>query len=160
MTKLWRLPIAYLITRFQKAAPAGWMPRLWKDLECSEQELSPRFWEATTAARQEFAAIGFTVVGFKKLKEFLNPVGRDNGGINYWDVSRRCYGQLIYHKVFAPAPFNAERESLTIAFTSAVNDRTFSCTNVSPRFDSLPSGKVIRIRSNKMRSMLMVLTAN
>lgn len=160
MTKPWRLPIAYLITRFKKPAPAGWMPRTWKDLECGEAELSARFWEATADQRQKFASLGFTIVGFKKVRNFLNPIGRDNGGINYLDASRSCYAQLLYHRVFAPAPINAERESLSIAFTAEINDRIFSCTNVGPTFDSLPSSQVIRMRSNNPREIYSVFSKN
>jgi hypothetical protein len=88
MTSLFRLPMAYLITRFQTATPAGRMPTMWQDLECTKQDLSERFWQATARQRQDFASLGFIELGLKKAKEFLNPLIRDRGGINYLDATR------------------------------------------------------------------------
>jgi hypothetical protein len=62
-----------------KSIPAGWMPELWADLECSEGELSEGFSTASAVYRKQFKALGFTEEGFKKIKLFLNPNARDGG---------------------------------------------------------------------------------
>jgi hypothetical protein len=116
---LFRLPFTYIITRFMRSPPAGWMPSLLKDLESGKGDLSERFWQATARHRQEFADLGFTEVGCKKVKEFLNPLIRDHGGINYLDATRRHFGQLLYNRAYAPAPISTERESTSIAYTVA-----------------------------------------
>ena len=89
------------------------MPTLWKDLECTQVDLSERFWLATARHRQDFAALGFIEMGLKKVKDFLNPVIRDNGGINYLDASRRYFAQLAYNRAYLATPIPTERENIS-----------------------------------------------
>ena len=65
---LLRLPLAYLITRFKQPAPGGWMPQTWADLECSKQDLSERFWQATARPREDFASLGSPSLALKRLE--------------------------------------------------------------------------------------------
>src|ERR1041384_6676427 len=81
MRGLLRLPLAYLITRLKQPTATTWMPTLWAELECPRRALSEQFWAATARQRQTFASLGFSELGFKKLKRILNPLHRDNGGI-------------------------------------------------------------------------------
>ena len=144
-----RLPLAYLITRFKAPTPAGWMPQLWADLECTEPELSPQCLVATVRHRETLRRLGFSEVGFKKLNRILNPLHRDDGGINFLDASRRHYGQLIYNRSHVPPPVNAVRERVVIAFTAVFKDEIFSYANNSNTpFDAVPRQKVVRISSN------------
>jgi hypothetical protein len=155
---LLRLPLTYLITRFKRSSPGGWMPMLWKDLECRKEDLSDQFWQATARHRQDFAALGFAELGYKKVKDFLNPLIRDNGGINYLDGSRRYFAQLIYNKVFAPAPISAEREHIMIAFTAVFGGQLFSCTNNNSPFEAMPQHEVVRVKSDEVRIISRTFT--
>ncbi|PWU10214.1 MAG: hypothetical protein C5B50_25935 [Verrucomicrobia bacterium] len=131
-----------------KSIPAGWAPGLWRDLECSEQELSRNFQSATAAYREQFKALGFTEQGFKKQKLVLIPNSRDRGGINYLDRSRCHFGQLIYSRTFIPSQ-GAEMVRVIIAFTAVFANDVLSCTNkTGPSFDTLPNHKIIRILSD------------
>jgi hypothetical protein len=131
--------------RFMKSNPSGWMPGVWAELECSNQELSESFFQATAMYREKFKQLEFTEVGFKKLKRVLNPNYRDNGGINFLNNSRCYFGQIIYNKSYLQ---NAEKESIVISFSAIFNNKTLSCTNFKTPFDSHTNHKVIRIESN------------
>lgn len=155
---LFGLPLTFLITRFMRSSPAGWMPSLWKDLECTKADLSDRFWQTTARQRQDFAALGFNDVGLKKAKEFFNPLIRDHGGINYLDPSRSYLGQLIYNRVSAPRSILGERENLSIAFTAAFGTQSLSYTNNKSPFDSLPQHEVVRVQSNDVRRIYQAFT--
>jgi hypothetical protein len=155
---LLRLPLTYLVTRFQRSSPGGWMPSLWKDLECAQTDLSERFWRATVRQREDFTALGFVEVGFKRVKEFLNPLIRDHGGINYLDADRRHFGQLLYNRAYAPAPISAERENVNIAFTTSFGPQSFSCTNNKTPFDAVPRNEVVRVQSNDVQTIYLAFT--
>jgi len=149
MRGLLRLPLTYLITRFKTPTPAGWMPQMWADLDCAEQELSSGFVRATTGCRESLCNLGFNEVGFKKLKCILNPNHRDDGGINLLDRSRCHFGQLIYNKSHAPPPINRDREQVIVAFTAVFEEGTLNYTNnAKTAFDSVPHHAVVRIASN------------
>lgn len=131
-----------------RSVPAGWMPGLWAELECSEHELSEDFQRATATYREQFKKLGFTEQGFKKLKLVLNPNSRDRGGINYLDSTRGHFGQLIYTKAFVPSQ-EKEMVGVVIAFTAVFANEVFSCTNnPGSTFNNIPTNKVIRIKSN------------
>ncbi len=149
MRGLLRLPLTYLITRFKTPTPAGWMPQMWADLECAEQELSPGFARATTGCRESLLNLGFDEVGFKKLKRILNPNHRDDGGINLLDRSRCHFGQLIYNKSHAPPPIDRDREQVIVAFTAVFEEGTLSYTNnAKTAFDPVSHHAVVRIASH------------
>ena len=136
-----------------KSIPAGWMPGLWADLECSERELSEDFCSAAAAYREQFKVLGFAEQGFKKIKLVLNPNARDGGGINYLDSTRRHFGQLIYNKIFIPSQ-RAERVGVVVAFTAVFESEVFSCTNnPTPTFNHIPTQKVIRMKSSDLRAI-------
>jgi hypothetical protein len=120
------------------------MPTSWADLECSESALSTRFWAATARQREAFADLGFTGIGFKKLRRILSQLHRDDGGINYLDGSRCHFGQIIYHRLFVPAPVRADREHITIAFTAVFERGSLSYSNSKSPFDPLPHHEVVR----------------
>lgn len=134
-----------------KSIPFGWMPGLWADLECSEQELSEGFRSATATHREQFKALGFAEQGFKKLKQILNPNSRDRGGVNYLDASRCHFGQLIYSKALIPSQ-RLEKVGVVIAFTAVFATEILSCTNnANATFNNLPTHKVIRMQSNDVK---------
>jgi hypothetical protein len=136
-----------------RSLPAGWMPGLWAELECSEGELSQDFWDATAKYREQFQSLGFTEQGFKKLKLVLNPNSRDRGGINYLDATRRHFGQLIYSKTFIPAR-SAELVNVVIAFTAVFANEVVSCTNnPNPTLNHIPAHKVMRMKSNDIAAI-------
>ena len=145
---LLRLPLAWLLFRLKPPISTSWMPVLWADLECTKQDLSPQFWQRTEWHRGEFPRLGFVEVGVKKLKKLLDPMFRDNGGINYLDSSRTHFAQLTYHKVRAPAPLNEDRERITIAFTAVFEMGTLSYTNRRSFFEATPEREVVRIVSD------------
>ena len=144
-----RLPFTYYVTRRMKANPAVWMPQMWANLVCTEQELSARFIQVAEPYRQTFRSLGFQETGFKKLKGILNPHHRDDGGINFLDSSRCHFGQLIYNKSRVPAPVNQDREQVVVAFTAVFEKGTVSYTNnTKTAFDTVPNHDVTRIQSN------------
>jgi hypothetical protein len=146
---LFRLPLAYLVTRFMKPAATGWMPQMWADLECQEQDLSERFFQATALYREAFKHAGFSELGFKKVRRFLNPGYRDNGGINYLDGSRCHFGQLIYNRLHVPPPVSRDREHIVIAFTAVFQTGTLSYTNKRKTFfEPMQHHTVVRLPSN------------
>jgi hypothetical protein len=151
---LLRLPLTFLVTRFKKPTVTAWMPVSWTELECAEEDLSERFWRATSQARRDFDQIGFKAVGFKKLTRILNPFHRDNGGINYLDPSRRCFGQIIYNRSGAQSSEQTEREHIVVAFTGCFKSGCLSFTNdkISP-FDSPPGHEVVRRPSDGVAAL-------
>jgi hypothetical protein len=153
MRGLLRSPLAYLITRFKRPTATAWMPTLWTELECSKQDLSERFWTSTVRQRQAFASLGFSELGFKKLKRILNPLHRDNGGINYLDATRSHFGQLIYNRTHVPAPVEADKEQVTIAFAAVFQQGTLSYTNDKSPFDPLPQHEIVRHPSDDVGSL-------
>jgi hypothetical protein len=154
MRGLFRLPLVYLITRFKKPSAATWMPQMWVDLECPECDLSERFQQVAAEPREKFKQLGFSELGFKKIRRIINPNYRDTGGINFLGESRCHYGQLIYNKVHAPPPIDQDRESVVIAFTAVFEHELLSCgNNTKTPYDSLPHHKVVRIASNDVASI-------
>jgi hypothetical protein len=129
------------------------MPALWAELECARQELSERFWAATARHRQAFAKLGFSELGFKKVKRLLNPLYRDSGGVNYLDGSRSHFGQMIYQKTHVPAPVGTDREHITISFTAIYDQGILSCVNNRSPFDSLPHHEVVRHPSDDVEEV-------
>jgi hypothetical protein len=130
-----------------ESIPVGWMPAFWSDLECSERDLTEGFQRGVAKYREQLKHLGFAEVGFKKVRRFLNPNHRDNGGINYLDSSRCYFGQLIYRR-FHLAARNEEKEGVVISFTVALEDGILSCTNSAEALsDSLPNHEIVRLQS-------------
>src|SRR3954465_14685595 len=94
----WRLPVIYAATRKAPRIAGFWMPSLWADLECQRDELSDRFWKATSGQRESFEHLGFKEVGFGKVRPSLrlHPMVQDNGKITFLDAARSCIGMLFY----------------------------------------------------------------
>jgi hypothetical protein len=125
------------------------MPQMWADMECTEHELSPRFFSSTTAVRGRLQNLGFDVVGFKKLRKILNPAQRDHGGINLIDHSRSHIAQVLYVGIYARPPIDSYRESVVVAFTARWGKSTLSYTNEAHTgFDSVPGHEVVRVASD------------
>ena len=97
-----RLPLYYRITRSKKPTPAGWLPETWAALECKEEELSAEFFRAVEPYREGLRRLGFSELGFRRLKRVLNPLHREAGGINLLDGSRRHFAQIRYVKLHVP----------------------------------------------------------
>src|SRR5258708_1959302 len=149
MRGLLRLPLAYLISRFMRPTAAAWMPQTWADLECEEQEISERCLQVLSPDREAFGRLGFTDLGFKKVKRVLNPNHRDAGGINFLDSSRCHFGQLIYNRSHVPPPVSKDRERVVFAFTAVFCEATLSYSNnAKTPFDSVPGHEVLRIPSS------------
>lgn len=148
----WRRGVPFWITtRFMRARRGGtWMPRLWAENECSVEDLSPDFWQATKPHRADFEKLGFVqchlTKAIKKSDKLFDPSIRDSGGIFYLDSTRCYFGQLIYIRVYN---FSRRQElnNIRIAFTAVLGNRTLTCTNRSPTFDSANTGKVVTIAS-------------
>jgi len=135
--------------RFLKSDPSAWMPGIWAELECREQDLSKGFLKATTAARSQFISLGFKEIGFKTHKRVLNPNFRDSGSVIYIDANQNQIGQLIYNKSTVDPPRNREHETITISFTSVFANGRFSCANnTKTPFKPLPHHEVVRVESN------------
>ena len=131
----------------KNSIPIGWAPGTWAELECRKDTLSDSFHKATNGHREKFKKLGFAEVGFKKLKDVLNPNHRDDGGVNFLDDSRRYYGQIIYNRTFFPS-LKKEKEKVIIAFTAVFQNAVFSCTNnLQKLVEPLPHHKVVRIES-------------
>lgn len=132
----------------KKSIPIGWMPTTWAGLECKEQDLSDDFLKAAFPYREKFKQLGFAEVGFKKHTRVLNPHYRDSGGINYWDNTHCCHGQLIYSKHHLPSA-QREIEKVLFVFTAVFQKEILSCTNnLQKEVAPLPHHKVVRIESN------------
>jgi hypothetical protein len=125
------------------------MPGLWADTECKREDLSERCWQATTRSRQAFEQLGFTECGFQKIKNNLNPISRDTGGIRYLNnPGRDHFGQLFYHRARSRGPGAVERELVVIAFTAVFEQGSVSYTNNHLGFDPPSNHTVIRLASN------------
>jgi hypothetical protein len=151
---IWRKPVpGYYKVSFRahpkltKSIPTSWMPNLWADLDCQEQQLSDQFRKTTTAYRDKFKNLGFTELGFKQNKRILNPISRESGGINYLGGDGRYFGQIIYNRSCTP-PTKKEKEIVVIAFTAVFQDETFSCTNRQDFLEPIPNHNVVRLQSN------------
>ena len=151
---IWRRPIpGYYKVSFRahpkltKSIPTGWMPNSWAELECQEQELSPAFSQATAGHREKYKQLGFVEQGFKKLTRILNPNARDMGGINYLDVSRCHFGQLIYNRSYMPT-VGSEKEAVVFSFTAVFPNEILSCTNHVDFLEPIPNHRVIRLKSD------------
>jgi len=144
-----RLPLTYWITRFKKPNPAGWMPETWAELECKEEELSAEFFQAAEPYRQAFKRLGFSEVGFKKLKRVMSRLHRDSGGINFLDGGGRHYAQLRYVKLHVPAPINRDRKTVVVSFTAVLGEKTVSYTNEKKTwFGPVPNHETVRVASD------------
>jgi hypothetical protein len=133
--------------KLTKSFPSGWMPCMWAELECAEDELSEGCRKTLFADRQKLKELGFIEVGLKKLRRVLDSNHRDNGGVNFLDGTRHHFGQLIYNKSYMPS-LNAEKEGIVIAFTAVFQNQILSCANNPKTFlDSLPNHRVVRIES-------------
>jgi hypothetical protein len=148
---VWRRPVpGYYKVSFRahpkltKSIPSAWMPSTWADLECPESDLSEAFRTATARHREKFKQLGFTEIGFKKLKRVLNPNTRDNGGINFLDASRRHFGQIVYNRSYR-ASSQSEQETVVIAFTAVFPNEVFSCTNHVDFLEPVPGQNVVRL---------------
>jgi len=142
------LPLNYLITRFKKPSAGAWMPQTWAELECKETDLSAECLQAISSPREAFKRLGYTEVGFKKLKRVLSPLYRDDGGINFLDSSRRHFGQLLYVKMHAPPPISTDRKQVSIAFTSVFPDSIVSYTNnTKSPFGPVPKHETLGVPS-------------
>ena len=137
---------AYLICRFKRADNGGWMPSLWADTECRQEDLSEYIWQATKPHRLNFEQLGFNVCGFLKVTKSLNPMLRDSGGVTYLDPTRRYFGQLLYHRLYIPSS-GRELNTVVIAFTAAFEDGCLSCTNAKKAFDPPSDSQVIRLNA-------------
>jgi hypothetical protein len=138
---------SWLKTRFAPLPRhASWMPRLWAEIECTAEELSPDFWQATKPHRADFERLGFAQChlskSVKKSDKLFDPSIRDSGAIFFLDSSRRYFAQLFYIQS------HSQRVStIRIAFIAAFENDALTCTNRSPTFDSANTGKVIRLDS-------------
>jgi hypothetical protein len=137
---------AYLQTRFKHPDHGGWMPGLWADLECRQEDLSEYIWQATKPHRLDLEKLGFTVCRYLKPTKSLNPNLRDSGGISYLDSTRRFFAQVLYHRMFIPAAGTIQN-SLIITFTAVYENGTLSCTNNRKAFAPLEDSLVIRMNS-------------
>ena len=142
------LPITFILTRFKKPDGAVWMPGLWSDTNCANTDLSGRFWQATEPHRQIFVRLGFSECKHSMVKNHLNPLYRDNGGIIYLHSNRSHIGMLIYAKLHLSPPIDRDVEHMTIAFTAAFASGAASCTNTKDRYDPLPGREVTKVPSN------------
>jgi hypothetical protein len=167
-----RLPRMFLATRSKPPSVGLWMPGLWADLECSRDDLSHRFWEATSKHRKSFEGLGFVECGFGRLKRNmnLNPAYREQGKINYLGASRTCVGCLLYSRNHAPVPVERDSnlrlrngasvtiratkpvsrdiEQVVIWFTSVFKEAVISCTNNNYSFDPPHGEEVARVTSD------------
>ena len=137
---------AYLTTRFKRPDNATWMPGLWHEIECRQEDLSEYIWQGTKPHREAFEKLGFSVCRYSKITKSLNPNLRDTGGIIYLDSGRRYMGNLIYHRLYVPAN-GSIRNIIVIAFTAAFEQGCLSCTNSKDRFDPIDGDEVNQFNS-------------
>jgi len=123
------------------------MPTLWADGKCRSEELSVRFWDATASHRERFKELGFVDCAYRKSDQPLNRLYRDSGAVFYLDQTRQCFGQLLYVRVHAPPPINADKEVITVVFTVAFERGCLAYTSGRHFFDSAPNNVVVRISS-------------
>jgi len=136
----------YLITRSKQPNAGSWMPGLWTDMQCPQEDLSEEFWLATKPHRLAFEQLGFVACAFLKVTKNLNPLIRDSGAINYLDPTRRHFGQLLFNRVYH-RNVGEEVNNIAIAFTAAFAKSSLSCTNNLRAFDAFASHKIIRLAS-------------
>jgi hypothetical protein len=141
---LFRLPFAYLLSRFMQPTPQGWMPYLWADLQCTTQGLSERFFKATAAHRDKLERLGFTQVGINKSRRILNPQILDNGGISYLAANRRHYCALFYSRFQMRSHRGSDKENIGIAFTAVFRREVLICTTCQYYLDPPRHHRVIR----------------
>jgi hypothetical protein len=132
-------------SRFMKPGGGTWMPNLWTEGDCLEQDLSEEFQLAAKPHRKDFEDLGFTVCRFGKIKS-LNPRIRDTGSIFYLDASRHYFGQIIYYRSYR-GKVQGEVNEIIIAMTAVFESRSFSCTNNRKAFDTLGDSEVLRLNS-------------
>jgi hypothetical protein len=136
----------YLATRFRRPDNFTWMPGLWHEIECRQEDLSEYIWQGTKPHREEFEKLGFIVCRYSKITRNLNPNLRDTGGVTYLDSSRCYMANLLYHRLYAPAN-GSIRNIIVIAFTAVFEQGCLSCTNNKNRFDPLDRDEVIQLNS-------------
>ena len=56
----------YVTTRFMKPGGGLWMPGLWCDGECQNEELSEQFWIAMRPHQPKMEKLGYTEWGYQK----------------------------------------------------------------------------------------------
>lgn len=151
---LWRKPVpgCYKVNfrahpKLTTSIPIGWIPNTWAEIGCAEQELSEAFRKAAAVHREKFKQLGFAELGFKRLTRVLNSNNRETGGINFLGGSGRHFGQIIYNRSFIPK-VGGEVETVTIAFTVAFPNESFSCTNHVEYLEPVPNQNVIRFKSD------------
>jgi hypothetical protein len=127
--------------------PIGWIPNTWADLNCREDELTDAFRKAVAPHREKFRGLGFSELGFKRSTRILNPNSRDLGGINFWNESRTCFGQLFYNRTYVPT-LQTEKETIVISFTAVSPNEVFSCTNMADYLEPIPNHTVLRLKSD------------
>src|SRR5437899_7214105 len=147
MRGFWRGIRNFWLTRFMRPSGCAWMPSLWADTECKREELSERFELCTRFHQRAFKELGFTECGFLRVTKSFNPLIRDTGGITYLDPTRSHFGQLLYHRIYAPGS-GAEIDRIVIAFTAQLHLHSLSFTNSKQSFDSPDENEVVRIDSN------------
>ncbi|HXA45416.1 MAG TPA: hypothetical protein VNZ25_07925, partial [Candidatus Angelobacter sp.] len=136
----------YLVTRFKRPTNGIWMPGLWRNLECRQEDLSEYIWQGTKPHRADLEKLGFAVCRYAKLTRNLNPNHRDSGGIIYLDSSRRFIAHLHYLRLYVPAK-RSIRNTIIIAFTAVFEQGCLSFTNSKNRFDPPDRDQVIRLDS-------------
>lgn len=132
-------------TRFMHPGGGTWMPGLWVEGACLEQDLSEGFRLATKPHRKDFEELGFTACRFGKVKS-LNPRIRDSGSVFYLDSTRRYLGKIIYYRVYR-GTVQREVNEIIITITAIFENRSFSCTNTRKTFDGVGDSEVIRLNS-------------
>lgn len=139
--------IGYLITRFKRPGDGNWMPQLWADSECRQEDISEYIWQGTKPYRLAFEQLGFTVYRYTKTTKSLSPRLRDSAGIYFLDPTRRVVGQLLYMRL---AIQNLEdiRNTIVISFTALLEQGSLSCTTNQKAFDPPPGHEVIRLASH------------
>ena len=154
---LWQLPLTFILTKFLSRPLGGvWMPEVSREMECTGEELSPRFWEVTQTHRDAFERLGFKPCFFLKLHRNLNPMYVDQGGMNWLHGDNGLIGTLVYGKVQSSG---LRRETVAIAITAVYGDESLSCSNAKDAFDSVPGHQVMRFKSDEPSFLYQQLTA-
>ena len=147
-----RLPFAYIASRFMQPSGQTWLPYLWAELQCEEQDLTKRFFKATDAHRTELERLGFAQVLPHKSRRLLNPEILDQGGIWYLSGCRRHFCTLSYYvRLQGPLPCTSEREFVGVAFTAVLSQEILSCTNERYHFDPAPGHRVFLCPTRDVR---------
>jgi hypothetical protein len=144
-----RLPFTFILRKFIMRPSGGiWMPSLCAETDCSADELSPRFWEATQSQRSAFERLGFAPGFYSKLKRNLNPMYLDDGAVTYLRSGQAHVGTLVFGRLQVPSPVNPVRETTVVGFTVAFETGSLSFINSKKRFDALPSHEVVQVQSS------------